>query len=155
MRILVLINGLHTKETLESLRRLVDLSEAELLLAYVLGPEPRAGLEMIRRRPGGRRLSADRERELIEAEEEGGANAIAEAEALARLNTSSVEAIQLRGEPGRATCELAARRRAELVVVRAGGRDRPPMGPASLGPTARFITDNSPSPVLLLRSRAT
>lgn len=151
MRILVLINGQHTTETFGSLRRLLDLSEADLLLAYVRGPGPRAGLEMIRHRPGGRRLPPHRERELMEAEAAGGADAIAEATDLARSFTPRVEAIQLSGEPGRSICELAASRGADLVVVRAAGRDRPPIGPGSLGPTARFITDHSLCPVLLLR----
>lgn len=151
MRVLLLIDGLHTKELLESLSRLVHLEGAEVVLAYVRGPGPRAGLDLVRRRPGGHRLPSHRERELLDAETTRGSVAIAEAESLARLHTSLVETIQLSGEPGRAICELAARRAADLVVVRAGGRDRPPIGPGSLGPTARFITDHCGGAVLLLR----
>jgi hypothetical protein len=33
-------------------------------------------------------------------------------------------------------------------------RDQPPVGPKSLGPTARFVSDHSPCPVLLLREGA-
>jgi hypothetical protein len=39
----------------------------------------------------------------------------------------------------------------DLIAIRAGGRDQPPVGPKSLGPTARFISDHGPCPVLLLR----
>lgn len=152
MRVLVLINGLHTSETFEALNRIIKLSEADLLVAHVRSPGPRAGLEVMRHRPGGRPIPAHRERELDEAEMAGGARAIAEADQIARSFATTVETAQLTGEPGRAVCELALSRRADLVVVRAGGRDRPPIGPASLGPTARFIADHSPCPVLLLRS---
>lgn len=154
MRILVLIDGVHTKETFDELARLVHLDGAELLLAYVRSPGQRTSLELMRRRPGGHRpLPPHRERELIEAETAGGESAVAEAEAVSRGYGSSVTTIQISGEPGRAVCELAAREHAELIVVRAGGRDRPPIGPGSLGPTARFITDHGPAPVLLLRGR--
>jgi len=149
---LVLVNGLHNQELFASLSRLVRLKEAEVLLAFVRGPGARSGLELPRPRPGGHHLPPHRERELIEAEIAGGAEALSEAEELARSAGASVETMQLTGEPGRAICEVAARRKVDLVVVRAGGRDRPPLGPASLGPTARFVTDHSPVPVLLLRN---
>ncbi len=149
---LVLVNGLHNQELFASLSRLVRLKEAEVLLAFVRGPGARSGLELTRPRPGGHHLPPHRERELIEAEIAGGAEALSEAEELARSAGASVETMQLTGEPGRAICEVAARRKVDLVVVRAGGRDRPPLGPASLGPTARFVTDHSPVPVLLLRN---
>ena len=153
MRILVLVDGLHTREVLETLAGLVRLGDAGVLLAYVRSASSRAGLEMVSRRPGHGRLPPHRRAQVIEAEEAGGAEALAEAERLARDHAASVEALQIEGDAGRAICELAARRDIDLVVVRAGGRDRPPMGPASLGPTARFIADHCTSPVLLLRPR--
>ena len=151
VRILVLVNGLHNQELLASLSRLVRLKEAEVLLAFVSSPRARSGLELIRRRPGAHHLPPHRERELTEAEIAGAADALSEAEDLARSAGASVETMQLAGEPGRAICGVAVRRNVDLVVVSAGGRDRPPLGPASLGPTARFVTDHSPVAVLLVR----
>jgi len=148
VRILVLVNGLHNQELLASLSRLVRLKEAEVLLAFVSSPRARSGLELIRRRPGAHHLPPHRERELTEAEIAGAADALSEAEDLARSAGASVETMQLAGEPGRAICGV------DLVVVSAGGRDRPPLGPASLGPTARFVTDHSPVAVLLVREPA-
>ena len=153
MKVLVLVDGLHSREDLDALARLVDLRSAEVLLAYVAGPGPRAGLDLVTHRPGGRPLAPHRERELREAEELAAGDAIVDAEAAARGHGASVEAIRLEGEAGRAVCELAERRHADLVVVRAGGRDRPPTGPHSLGPAARFIADHCRSAVLLLRPR--
>jgi len=153
MKALVLIDGLHTADTLDSLARLLNLGEAELLLVYVQGPGPRAGLDLVRRRPGGHQLPPHRERELAEAEHEGAASALAEAEDRARRLAPSVETIQLRGEPGRAVVDLAVQRRVDLIAVRAGGVDQARAGPRSLGPLARFVADHSPCAVLLLRGR--
>ena len=151
MRILVLVDGLHTDELLEMLAGLVRLGDADVLLAYVRSASSRAGLEMVSRRPGHGRLPPHRRAQVIESEEAGGAEALAEAERLMRDHAASIDVLQVEGDAGRAICQLAARRDIDLVVVRAGGRDRPALGPASLGPTARFIADHCTAPVLLLR----
>jgi nucleotide-binding universal stress UspA family protein len=141
--LLLLVDGRDTAELLRSLARFVRLDEARLVLVYVSGPGPRAGLELLRRRPG-RPAPPPREQELDQAERVGGAEALEEALRLARPLARSVETLQLRGEPGRAVCELAAAEKAELVAVRASGR--------ALGPTARFVSDHCPCPVLLLKA---
>jgi nucleotide-binding universal stress UspA family protein len=48
-------------------------------------------------------------------------------------------------------CELAKRAGVDLIAIWAGGRDQPGEGPKHLGPTARFVSDHSPCPVLLVR----
>lgn len=151
MRVLVLVDGFHIAGLIASLTRLLSLDSAELLLLYVQGPGPRAGLDLVRRRPGGHQLPPHRERELAQAELEGSADALAEAEKLARRLARNVESIQVRGEPGRAVCDVAARHGVDLIVIRSRGRDQPRLGPWSLGPTAQLIADHSPCPVLLLR----
>jgi len=152
MKVVVLVDGLHSRDTLARLSRLLDLGSADLLLAYVEGPSPRAGLEMVRERPGSHPMPPHREKELREAEDHAGAEAISEAVAAAQDYGAKPEAIRLAGKPGQAVCELAEQRHADLVVVWVGGRDRPPIGPGSLGPAARFIADHSRAPVLLLRA---
>lgn len=151
MRVLALVDGFHTAELFDTLARLLRLDEVQLLLVYVQGPGPRAGLDLVRHRPGGRRLPPHRERELIEAEFEGSSDALTEAARLAHLLAGGVETMHLRGEPGRVVCEVAERQGVDLIAIRAGGRDQPRAGPKSLGPTARFVADHGPCPVLLLR----
>jgi len=151
MRILVLVDGLHTNELIDSLGRLLRLDEAELLLVYVQGPGPRAGLDLVRHRPGGHPLPPHRERELATAELAGSASALAEAELRAAALVTTIKSMQLEGEAGRAVCDVAARERVDVIVMRAGGRDQPPVGPRSLGPAARFVADHGPCPILLLR----
>jgi nucleotide-binding universal stress UspA family protein len=143
MKILVLIDGLHTREMLAALERLVELRRAHLILAYVRGTGPRASLEMLRRRPGRHSSPPHLDRRLHEAEVTVGDDALAEAEAIARATTAGVETVQVAGDPGRAVCDLARTRGVDLIVVRSGPR---------LGPAARFVADHAPGPVLLLRS---
>jgi nucleotide-binding universal stress UspA family protein len=150
-RVLVLIDGLHTRALLDAVSQLVGLDAAEVLLLHVQGTSGRAGLELASRRPGGRGLPPHRARDLEEAELQSGAEALAEGVAAIQDRAASVETMELRGEAGRLVCDTAAGWRADLIAVRAGGRDRPPVGPASLGPTARFITDHAPCAVLLIR----
>lgn len=153
MRILVLVDGLHTKEVLEMLAALVQLRESELLLTYVRSTGPRSGLELMSRRPGRGTLPPHRRAQVAEAETERGAGALAEAQEIARRHTSTVESIEVEGEAGRAICDLAARRKIDLVVLRTAGRDRPPLGAHALGPAARYVAEHCASPVLLLRPR--
>lgn len=90
-------------------------------------------------------------RDVAEAEEQSAAAALAEAERNAESLAKKVTTQEMVGEPGYEVCQLAGRIGVDLVVVRAGGRDQPPMGPRSLGPAARFIADHCSCPVLLLR----
>lgn len=151
VRVLLVIDGLHTQELLGSLARTSPLTEAELWLVYVRGPGARAGLEMVRRRPGGGPLPPGRERGLDEAESARAAESLGEAEVLARPLAAAVRTMQLDGEPGRVVCDLARAEGIDLVAIRVGGKDQPPLGPRSLGPAARYIADHSPCPVLLIR----
>jgi len=151
VRVLLVVDGLHTRDLLGSVSRTAPLTQAELWLVYVRGPGPRAGLDMVRHRPGGHPLPPGRERGLDEAESARGVEALAEAETLARPLAAAVRTKQLEGEPGRVVCDLARVEGIDLVAIRAGGRDQPPLGPRSLGPAARYIADHSPCPVLLIR----
>jgi len=150
MRVMLLVGGGPNQGLLGELSRLLPLGGSELVLVWVRGPGPRGGLELLRRRPGGRELARPRAHEIDVAELEGGAASLQEAMELARLLAASAESLILDGDAGPAVCDAAARSRANLVVISAGGGDHP-LGPKSLGPTARFIVDHSPCPVLLLR----
>lgn len=154
MRILVLVDGLHAVEMLDQLAGLLPFDGAELLLVYVRPRGPRAGLDIISRRPGRHPIPPHRRAELIAAEDAGIGETLAEADSTARRHGAATELLRVEGEPGHALCELAAHRQVDLVAVRAGGADRPPLGPGSLGPVARFVTDHCASPVLLLRTRS-
>ncbi len=151
MRIGLLVDGLHDREAIDRLSNLTNLAGAEILLVYVHGHGARGGFDLIRRRPGGHGLPPQREHELAEAEVRRGAEALADAARHAASLNVTVRTVELTGEPGREVCELAGRERLDLVVVRGAGRDAPPLGPRSVGPAARFITDHCPCPVLVLR----
>ena len=152
-KIAVLVDGVHTRELLEGIERAVGLDGAELILVYVHGRGPRAGLEMVRHRPGGVGMPAQRRAVITEAEKARAASALDEAERLAADGGASSRVVEVEGEAGPALCEVAAAERADVVAIRAGGTDAPPTGPRSLGPVARFVVDHARCPVLLLRGR--
>jgi len=152
LRILMLVDGFDTERMVQSMERQDQLHDAELLLLFVRGPAHRAGLEVAPRRPGGHRLPANRERAFAEAELEEGAQALAEAEQLASRFGAKVQSRQLEGEPGHVVCDLARTESIDVVVLRGASRGQPPEGHAHLGPTARYVVDHSPCPVLLLPS---
>ncbi len=142
MRVLLLVDGLHSEELLRSLGRLLELGRAELLLAYARGPAARGALDLVMHRPGPHHLPPGRERELDQEEVARGERALAEAVELARPLAARVEGVQVAGEAGHALCELARARAVDVVALRTGGH---------LGPVARFVADHCPCPVLLLR----
>lgn len=142
MRVLLLVDGLHSEELLRSLGRLLELGRAELLLAYARGPGPRGALELVMHRAGPHHLPPGRSRALDREEVERGERALVEAATLARPLCGSVETVQVEGEAGHALCELARARGADVVALRTGGH---------LGPVARFVADHCGCPVLLLR----
>lgn len=150
MRVVLLVDGLHTKELLGSLAQLVRLAESELVLVYVRGPSPRGSLEMVTHRPGRQDISPRRSQQASVAEQELAGMALGEAQRLATPLAAAVDSIQKEGEAGRAVCDVATALHADLVAVRARGRDRPPGAPSALGPTARYIADHALCPVLLL-----
>jgi nucleotide-binding universal stress UspA family protein len=152
-KIVVLIDGMHSRELLGELDDVVRVSGAELLLVYVRGRGPRSGLDLVRRRPGGLRMPPHRQQAIAEAEEVRGSEAIDEAGRIAEQLGARVRKVVVDGEAGQVVTELARREQADAVAVRAGGRDRPPMGPGSLGPAARFIADHCKCTVVLLRDR--
>jgi nucleotide-binding universal stress UspA family protein len=150
-RVLVLVDGIHSVELIGAVARLIALHDAEVLLLYVDPAGPRAGLEMARHRPARHGLPPHRLREVEEAERQSGAEALAEAAGALGDLAAGVETSAVRGDAGRVVCESAARWHADVVAIRAGGRDRPPVGPASVGPVSRYVTDHAPCAVLLLR----
>ncbi len=94
------------------------------------------------------------ERDLDEAEQAAGEEALREALDTAHQLGLRAETRLERGEPEHVIVELAQQLHADLIAIRSrehGGH--PPSGPASVGHTARFVLDHAPCDVLLLRKR--
>jgi nucleotide-binding universal stress UspA family protein len=141
-RILVLIDGIHTRELLAAVGEVLRPEDAELILVYVVGDAPRASLEMVRRRPGGLPMPPHLERSLSAAERGRADEALEEAARLAPPS-SSVRTVLLEGAAGHAVVGLASRERATAIAFHAG--------PRGLGPIGRFIAEHSPCTVIVIR----
>jgi nucleotide-binding universal stress UspA family protein len=149
----VLVDGLHSRELIEGLVAAVGVADNEFMLVYVHGRGPRASLDMLRHRPGGAGLPPARDIVISDAEHARARSALDEAEQVARDAGATTRRFEVDGEPGRAVCDVARREHADIVAVRIAGKDRPPVGPRTLGPAARWIADHAACPVLLLRGR--
>jgi nucleotide-binding universal stress UspA family protein len=92
--------------------------------------------------------------ELDAAEEDAGKATLKEALAEAdRLGLAAAERLE-RGRPEQVIVSLAGELTAQLVVLHAreSPQAHPRVGPPSVGHTARFVVDHSPTTVLLLRA---
>lgn len=125
-----------------------------LALVHVIDDQPRHGVEA--QRGLLRRISPERQREIAEAEESAGREALSEAESALRnlgKQISTIETRLERGKPEHNVVAIARELHVDLVAIRA--REYPDgfprIGPPSVGHTARFVIDHAPCPVLLLR----
>lgn len=141
--ILVLVDGMRTRDLLEEVGAVVHLSDVELVLVYVVGPAPRSSLDMVSHRPGGPRLPPHRERSISGAERGRAIEALEEAERLARSSGGSVRTLLVEGDVGHVMVELAERERAKAVVLRAA--------PQGIGPAARHVVEHGRCSVILVR----
>jgi len=122
----------------------------ELVLLHVIDTGPRHDLDRLR---GPLHAHHEHHGELDAAEEEAGKATLKEALAEAvRLGLSAAERLE-RGRPEQVIVSLAGELTAQLVVLHAreSPSAHPRVGPPSVGHTARFVVDHSPTTVLLLR----
>jgi nucleotide-binding universal stress UspA family protein len=122
----------------------------ELVLLHVIDMGPRHDLNGLK---GPLHPHHEHKSELDAAEEETGEATLREALVEAgRLGLDATERLE-RGRPERVIVSLAAEIGAGLVVLHAreSPQAHPRIGPPSVGHTARFVVDHSPTTVLLLR----
>jgi len=149
MRILCAIG---TRRGSEVIRQVAPITREgdELVLVHVIDEGPRHDLDRLR---GPLHPHHEHREELDAAEEEAGKAMLKEALAeAARLGLTASERLE-RGRPEHVVVELAGKTNAELVVLyaRESPQGHPRIGPPSVGHTARFVVDHSPTHVLLLR----
>jgi nucleotide-binding universal stress UspA family protein len=123
------------------------------LAVHVVDTRPRVDLGLLRSGiPGAGRLGDEQRRAIEQAAAEQARAVLARAaQALTARGLSCGGSVQRTGEPGREICAAAGAERVDLVALFARRRPGPPVGPPSVGHTARFVLDHAPCPVLLLR----
>jgi nucleotide-binding universal stress UspA family protein len=156
MRLLVAIAELGSAELLAAVDRLLPLRGREVMLVHVIDTSPRVELEAARGYLSPGALVPGRERVIGEAERRAARRVLEECRAVAVQLGATVAVGVGEGEPGRVLCALAGQHRCEVVAVasRVRGRSVAGSGSRSVGRTARFILDNSPCPVLLVRAHS-
>lgn len=131
---------------------------AGLLLVHVIDLGPRRELEhlpgpLLRRGPHG---GPARTRAMDTAETSAGERTLAEALAVAQAGRAAAQTRLERGKPEQVIVALARETGAGLIVIgaRQSPEHHPPLGPGSVGHTARFVLDHAPCDVLLVRTTA-
>jgi nucleotide-binding universal stress UspA family protein len=122
----------------------------ELVLLHVIDTGPRHDLDRLR---GPLHAHHEHHGELDAAEAEAAEATLKEALTEAgRLGLAATERLE-RGRPEQVIVSLAGELTAQLVVLHAreSPQAHPRIGPPSVGHTARFVVDHSPTHVLLLR----
>ncbi|HEX6796104.1 MAG TPA: universal stress protein [Ktedonobacterales bacterium] len=129
---------------------------ADLLLVHVIDLGPRHELEhlpgpLLHRGPHG---GPERTQAMDAAETAAGQRALAEALAVAQAGGLTAQSRLERGKPEQAIVALARETGADRIVIRArqSPEHHPPLGPGSVGHTARFVLDHAPCDVLLVRT---
>ena len=149
MRILCAIGIRRGSELVRQVATMARESD-ELVLLHVIDAGPRHDLNGLR---GPLHPHHERKGELDAAEEETGEATLGEAlEEAGRLGLVAAKRLE-RGRPEQVIVSLAAEIGAGLVVIQAreSPQSHPRIGPPSVGRTARFVVDHSPTAVLLLR----
>ncbi|HEX8917349.1 MAG TPA: universal stress protein [Chloroflexota bacterium] len=153
MIVLLAVDGSEPPEYFGRVATLAPLRSAdEVILAHVVDSGPRSDLEAGRDRFMMRRpLSPERGTEIERAERERALTALERArQTLQDLEVSGerMRSVALQGRPNEELRHLAERERVDLIVVR--GRGGKP-GPHSLGKTARYLVDHTPTAALMVR----
>jgi nucleotide-binding universal stress UspA family protein len=149
MRILCAIGIRRGRELVRQVSRITRAGD-ELVLLHVIDTGPRHDLDRLR---GPLHPRHERHGELDAAEEEAGKATLKEALAEAgRCGLVAAERLE-RGRPEQVIVSLAGELTAPLVVLHAreSPEAHPRIGPPSVGHTARFVVDHSPTTVLLFR----
>jgi nucleotide-binding universal stress UspA family protein len=149
MRILCAIGIRRGSELVRQVAKIARAGD-ELVLFHVIDAGPRHDLDMLR---GPLHPHHEHRHEVDSAEEEAAETTLKEAlEEAGRLGLSATERAE-KGRPEQAIVTLAGELAAGLVVLyaRESPSAHPRVGPPSIGHTARFVVDHSPTHVLLLR----
>ncbi len=151
MRILCCLDGTNVEKIGQSVERLLQRETRTIGILYVTDSEPELQMELNRNRflrsprhapPGQTRMREAEERNVQEILNEGSQHLI------------GAEQQKRTGRPEREIVQFAEEWQADLLLICAHSqrRDRPGIGPKSVGHVARFVLDHAPCPVLLIRS---
>ncbi|MDQ6920880.1 MAG: universal stress protein [Candidatus Dormibacteraeota bacterium] len=154
MKVMVGVARRGAPELLADLNRILPLRSMELLLVHVIDNGARGEIDLSRRRLLPRTMPRHRLHAIQDAERQAAKAALDEAAAAAEALGALGETLTADGEPGPVMSLLAQERGCDLVALRVREDPRTERaGPHSLGHTARFVSDHSPCPVLLVRGR--
>ncbi len=152
MRVLCCLDGTNIEQIRTTVSTMLRVDNLTIGLVYVIDQGPREDIERQRERFFRSPTLQPRHKEQIQQAENATAQDILD-EGTRYL--SGATPFKREGRPEREIVNLAAAWAADLVIIcpRSAHSDGPPLGPKSVGHTARFVVDHAPCPVLLVRQQ--
>jgi len=148
MRILFCLAGQRVEEQWAKAARLVDFRAHEVAILHVVDESLVPAADAAQRRGLPRGLRPEREAEMQRALDQAGQEVIARALAVAREAGVEAQGILRSGHPPAVILETARQFGAEALIL---GRQHPGLEGRILGGVSRFVVDQAPCTVLLLR----
>lgn len=151
MRVLCCLDGTNIEQIRTAVSTMLRSSNLTIALVYVIDLGPHEAMERQRERFFRPPTLKPQQIEQMQQAENAAAQDILN-EGTRYL--SGAISFKREGNPEREIVTLAAEWSADLVIIcpHATNSNRPPIGPKSVGHTARFVIDHVPCPVLLVRS---
>jgi len=148
MRILFCLAGQRLREQWNKAAALIDLGAHEVTILHVVDDSLVATIDAVQHYGLPRRVGTEREARMQQALQEAGRRIIAEA--LAAAHSAGVPATGLvrRGQPSTVILQVAAEIGAEVIIL---GRQHPGLEGKILGGVCRFVVDQAPCTVVVLR----
>lgn len=151
MRVLCCLDGTNIEQICTAVSTMLRSNDLTIALVYVIDLGPHEAMERQRERFFRPPTLKPHQIEQMQRAENAAAQDILD-EGTRYL--SGAIPFKREGNPEREIVTLATEWYANLVIIcpHATNSNRPPIGPKSVGHTARFVVDHAPCPVLLVRS---
>lgn len=151
MRVLCCLDGTNTEQIRIAVSTMLRPNDLTIAVVFVIDAGPHEAMERQRERFFRPPTLKPQHIEQMQQAENAAAQDILD-EGTRYL--SGAISFKREGNPEREIVNLAAEWAADLVIIcpHAAHSNRPPIGPKSVGHTARFVVDHAPCPVLLVRS---
>jgi nucleotide-binding universal stress UspA family protein len=151
MRVLCCLDGTNIEQIRTAVSTMLRSSDLTIALVYVIDAGPHGAMERQRERFFRPPTLKPQQIEQMQQAENAAAQDILDEGT--RYFAGAIPFTR-EGNPEREIVTFAAEWTADLMIIcsHAANSNRPPVGPKSVGHTARFVVDHAPCPVLLVRS---
>ena len=148
MRILFCLAGQHLREQWQKAAALVDLRAHDVTILHVVDESVVTAISETQHYGLPRTLGSERQGDMRQALRDAGQRVLLQALAVAREDGVVAHGLLRTGRPAAVILAVAQETAAEVIIL---GRQHPGLEGRFLGGVSRFVVDQAPCTVLLLR----